>query len=318
MAAPAAADRVVALDVGGTNIKGAVVDGEGRVGTVLRRPTRAAEGPQAALEAVLGLAAELACASPATVGVGLAVPGLVDERTGTVLQAVNLRWEQLAIGAAVRERLGVPVAVMHDVRAGALAEGLLGAARGVRDFLLLTLGTGVGAAIVIDGRPHTGVHGTGGELGHVAIDPRGPICGCGRAGCLEAFASAGHVARRYRDMAGDAAGECSAEDVARRATDGDALAAEVWRGALDALAVAIANYITLLDPELVVIGGGRAAAGEDLFGPLRRRLAAHVRFADAPPVVPAALGEEAGRWGAAIAAWQAAGVDAESLAGWAA
>lgn len=317
MAARAPAECVVAIDVGGTNIKGAVVDRQGRVCEVERRPTRAADGPESAAEAVLSLAGELASAR-ATVAVGLAVPGLVDERTGTVVRSVNLLWENLAIGSAARERLGVPVALLHDVRAAGLAEGLLGAARGARDYLLLTLGTGVGAAVVIDGQPYTGAHGIGGEVGHATVDPRGPICGCGRAGCLEALASAGHVARRYRAMAGDDASECSAEDVARFAVAGDPVASEVWGDALDALAAGIANYVVVLDPELVVIGGGMATAGDDLFEPLRSRLPAHLRFSDAPPVVPAELGDDAGRWGAAIGAWRAAGIDEEALAAWAA
>lgn len=316
---PVAPQHVVAIDVGGTSLKAAVVNGDGHAQCFERRPTRAADGPEAVIDAVLGLAADLASAVPETVAVGLALPGVVDDETGTVINAANLRWRDVPIAALARDRLGMAVAVMHDVRAAALAEGLLGAARGANDYLLITLGTGVGAALVIRGQPYTGAHGFGGELGHVAVGPQGPVCGCGRPGCLETFASAGHIALRYRAMAGEQAEGCTAREVAQRAASGDAIAGAVWREALDALALAVANYVTLMDPELIVIGGGMAAAGDDLFGPLRHRLEAHVRFGKPPAVVAARLREEAGRYGAAIGAWRAAGldgVDDTRLSGW--
>ncbi|MFZ0388589.1 MAG: ROK family protein [Solirubrobacteraceae bacterium] len=312
-------DHVVAIDVGGTTLKGSLVDRSGCSHGLVRRQTPVAEGAQAVLEAVTSLAADLSRADRGArpVAVGLAVPGLVQERTGSVLNATNLGWRDVAIGPLLTERLEMTVAVSHDVRAGALAEGVLGAARGCRDYLLVTLGTGVGAAVVIDGRPYTGAHGIGGELGHVAVEPRGPICGCGRAGCLEAVASAGHIALRYHAMMGGAGEPVSAEEVARRAVGrGDAIANSVWREAIQALTLTIANYATLLDPELVVIGGGMAGAGANLFDPVRHGLNAHMRFGEPPPVVPASLGAEAVRFGAAVAAWRAAGIDESELASW--
>jgi len=313
---PLAPQHVVAIDVGGTSLKGSVVDGDGHAVSLERRPTRAEDGPDAVIDAVLALASDLTSGSPDTAAVGLALPGVVDDETGTVISAANLRWRDVPIAALAAERLGLAVAVMHDVRAAAVAEGLLGAARGAHDYLLMTLGTGVGAAMVIRGQPYTGAHGFGGELGHVAVEPRGPLCGCGRAGCLEAFASAGHIALRYRAMAGAHAEGCSAREVAQRAATGEPIAGAVWREAVDALAIAVANYVTLMDPELIVIGGGMAAAGDELFGSLRHRLEAHMRFGKPPPVVPAWLGEEAGRYGAAIGAWRAAGIDEARLRTW--
>ena len=313
---PVASEHVVAIDVGGTTLKAAVVNDDGHVHSFERRETRAGEGAEAVIDAVLTLAADLAAVAPRTVGLGLALPGVVDDEAGTVLNATNLRWRDVPIGAMARERLGIAVVVMHDVRAAALAEGLLGAARGARDYLLITLGTGVGAAMVIRGQPYTGSHGFGGEFGHVAVEPRGPLCGCGRPGCLEAFASAGHIALRYAAMTGNTAQGTTAREVARRAADGEAIAGAVWRDAVDALAIAVANYVTLMDPELIVIGGGMAAAGDDLFGPLRHRVEAHVRFGSPPPVVPARLGEAAGRYGAAIGAWRAAGLEEPRLRTW--
>jgi glucokinase len=303
------ADRIVAIDLGGTSLKGAVVsEGTPEVRT---RPTPASEGPDAVVDAVAGFAADLVgCARPVA-GIGLAVPGIVDEDSGTVIEAANLGWRDVAIGPVVKERVGVPVSLIHDVRAAALAEGLIGAARGYDDYLLLTLGTGVGAAVVFGGKPYTGLGGRGGELGHTTVDPDGPVCACGGHGCLEAYASAGAVVRRYAERTGE---RVEAEEVVARAVGGDHVAQALWDDALDALALAIANYATLLAPELVVIGGGLASAGEYLFDPLIRRLESLVRFAEAPAVVPAALGPDAGWRGAAIAACRAARVSALAVA----
>ncbi len=306
---------VVAIDVGGTTLKGARVDRRGQTHGQERRPTRTDAGPRAAIDAVLALAGDLARHEPGPVAIGLAVPGLVDEGAGTVRNAANLRWRDVPIGPLAQQRLGTVITVSHDVRAAALAEGLLGVARDATDYLLITLGTGVGAAVVIGGRPYSGAHGIGGELGHTAVEPRGPMCGCGRQGCLEALASASQIARRYHQMTGDSADGLGAEQVSKRAAAGDPVANAVWSQALDALAIAIANYATLLDPEMVVIGGGMAAA-DNLFDPLRHRLRAHMRFGEPPAVVPARLGQEAGRLGAAIAAWRAAGIDEAELASW--
>ncbi len=307
---------MVAIDLGGTSLKGSLVDRRGRSSGLERRPTHVAGGSQAVIDDVLGFAADLAQTEPPPVAIGLAVPGLVDERRAYVINATNLGWRDVPIGQLVEERLGMTAILEHDVRSGALAEGLLGAARQSSDYLLLTLGTGIGAAVVIGGHPYTGAHGIAGEFGHVAVEPRGPMCGCGRAGCVESLASAGHIALRYRAMTGSRDDELTAEEVARRAGAGEPTAELVWREAINALALAIANYATLLDPELVVIGGGMAAAGDDLFGPLRQALRAHIRFGEPPPVVPAELGVTAVRYGAAIVAWRAAGIDESELSAW--
>lgn len=310
-------DRVIAIDVGGTSLKGAVVDRRGQLLFQSRRPTGAQRGSDAVLAAILDFASDLVGEHASTAAVGITTPGLVDERAGVVLAAANLHWRDVPIRQLAHHRLGLPVAVMHDVRAAALAEGLMGAAQGRDDYLMVTLGTGIGAAVVIGGRPYTGAHGIGGELGHVAVQPRGPLCGCGRPGCLEALASAGHVATHYRTMTGDRE-LVDAEQVAARAAAGDEIAHLVWDTAIDALALAMANYCALLDPELIVVGGGMATAGQRLFAPLQRRLVAHLRFGQPPPVVAAALGADAGRRGAAIAAWRLGGIDEADLSAWAA
>jgi len=308
-------ERVIAIDVGGTTLKGARVDRSGHATAAGERPIQAEAGAQAVIDAVLQFADDLAAEPPHPQALGVAVPGLVDERAGVVMSSANLGWQNVPIVELLSERLRITVTARHDVRAAALAEGLFGAARGRSDYLLLTLGTGIGAAVVIAGHPYTGAHGIGGELGHVAVSPSGPTCGCGQRGCLEALASAGHIARCYRAMSRQDE-TIGAEDVARRAAAGEPMADAVWSEAVGALALSIANYATLLDPELVVIGGGMAAAGDDLFVPLRVALLAQTRFGEPPPVVPAALGPEAGRYGAAIAAWQETGLAQSEFSAW--
>jgi glucokinase len=247
-------EQVVAIDVGGTTMKGAVFDRQGRIWNETRRPTDTDRGAKAVIESILALAGGLVSPSVRPTAFGIAIPGLVRDSDGMVLEATNVGLRDVPLRELASGRLSSPVAVLHDVRAAALAEGTLGAARGRSDYLLLTLGTGVGAAVIIGGRPYTGAHGIGGELGHVAVDQRGPVCRCGGTGCLEAIASAGAVERRFGHGV-------DARTVADRAAAYEPDAMRVWREALDALALAIVNYATLLDPEVVVIGGGLANAG---------------------------------------------------------
>ena len=177
---------------------------------------------------------------------------------------------QYLTASLARERLGTAVAVMHDVRAAALAEGLVGAARGVSDYLLITLGTGVGAAMVIRGQPYTGAHGRGGEFGHVAVEPRGPLCGCGRPCCLEAFASAGHVALRYRAMAREAGRAVTSFEVRRQFVDGDTVCSIID------CEMAIPDVGRMTSAELLEVRDGVIIRGELIYDaePLRHAMAA--------------------------------------------
>jgi glucokinase len=309
---------VIGIDVGGTGLKGAVVDRQGQALVREQRPTQRERGPTAVIADILAFAHDLACALPGAAGAdrivaaGVAVPGLVNEEAGIALVSANLEWRDVPLRSLLEERLGIPVAVGHDVRVASIAEGLLGAARGSENYLFLTLGTGVGAAVVLHGAPYAGAHGVGGEFGHMTIQPNGPLCGCGHRGCVEALASAAAVARRYCALA-QTQEAVTARDVAERAIAGDMMAAQIWSEAVDALGLGIANYITLLDPERVVIGGGMADAGPALFQPLVARLAAEARFQPVPPVLPAALGNDAGYLGAALRAWLALDVPRADL-----
>ena len=208
-------------------------------------------------------------------------------------------------------RTGLQVFITHDVRAAATGEAALGGARDAGDHLFVAMGTGIGAAVVIDGRPYTGRHATAGEMGHMTIDPEGPECGCGARGHLEAYASAGGMRRRYAEAAG---GEVIETDVlVARAVAGDEPAKRIWNQAIDALALSLADAIVLLDPERVVIGGGLAAAGERLFEPLERRVRQRLPFDRAPPIVPAELGAEAGVRGMAVFTWRGIAKSASSI-----
>lgn len=313
----------IAIDVGGTSMKGALVGADGGVLAAGTRPTGAPAGRaggdshgggDAVLGAVLAYAVELAdraqeLTNQPPVAVGLAVPGVLDQARGVVEYATNLGWRQMPLRAEASRRLGLPVVIGHDVRTAAVAESRFGAAVGQRDFLYLSIGTGIAGALFVGGRPYAGATARGGELGHApvgsVVDGAPPErCRCGQAGCLETYASASAVLRRYEARGGGPG--LSTPDVVERAGD-DPVAAAVWREAVAALATALAWYTMVLDPTLVVIGGGLAEAGEALFGPLRAELSARLAWREPPQVLAGALGQSAGRLGAAVLAWQAVG-----------
>jgi glucokinase len=296
---------VVAVDVGGTAMKGALVD---RAGTIVRSdtcPTPVAAGVPAVVAALGDFAADLADES--TESVGVVVPGLIDEVAGTAIFASNIGWSNLPLREQISARLGLPVALGHDVRAGAVAEGQIGAAAGVDDFLFLPLGTGIAGGVVARGAAYAGAAGMGGEVGHTPVIPDGEPCACGQRGCLEVYASAAGIARRYAARSGrtDVTG---ARDVEDRMVAGDPDASAVWDDAVRALGLALATYTLTLDPSLIVIGGGLSRAGDLLFEPVRTAFASRLAFRPPAPIVPAVLGDRAGCLGAAIYAWRAAGV----------
>lgn len=296
----AGAGSVAGIDVGGTYTKAVLVGAAGRIVARERSDTPRTGGP-VVVEHLVALVARLATAAApdeplAAVGVG--VPGIVDEAAGIARYSANLNWRDLGLVDALRPRVGVPVALGHDVRLGALGEGALGAARGVADFLYLPIGTGVAAALVLGGRVRRGVHGAAGEVGHVVVEPGGPRCGCGRRGCLEAVASAGAIARRYGERRPGELVDAAA--VVARAASGDEIADALWREAVDALGVSLAGAQALVDVELVVVGGGLAHAGGPLFEGLAGVLADRLGWIAAPRLAAAELRDDAACLGAAL------------------
>ncbi|HEX3781098.1 MAG TPA: ROK family protein [Pseudonocardiaceae bacterium] len=301
---------LLAVDVGGTDIKSALLSADAErpsalsVLTRLRRPTpRAQDGTSTAkgiVATVAELVAELGAQSP-TGGidaVGVVVPGVVDAGVGVF--SANLGWRDFPFAAALGEAIEAPVVFGHDVGAGGVAEHRMGAARGCRDAVVMPIGTGIAAALIMDGEGRTG-GGYAGEIGHVDIGHQEP-CGCGRTGCLEAIASTSAIARRYgRRVGRQIAG---AAEVLAAANAGDADAAAVWTDALDGLAKGIAVLATLLGPERVVLGGGLAMAGTALTDPLTERIAGLLTFQRRPELRIAELGDEAGCLGAGFLALQ--------------
>ncbi|MFJ4779382.1 ROK family protein [Streptomyces sp. NPDC088762] len=299
--------HVIALDVGGTGMKAALVAADGTLLHEARRATGRERGPGAVVETILDFAAELRdtgrehFGQPASAA-GVAVPGIVDADNGIAVYAANLGWRDVPMRELLSARLGgIPVALGHDVRTGGLAEGRIGAGRDADRFLFVPLGTGIAGAIGIAGRIEAGAHGYAGEIGHIVVRPGGPACGCGQHGCLETLASASAVSRAWAAACGDP--DADAADCAKAVASGDPRAREVWLAAVGALADGLVTAITLLDPRTLIIGGGLAEAGETLFTPLRTAVEERVTFQRLPHIVPAALGDTAGCLGAGLLAW---------------
>lgn len=299
--------HVIALDVGGTGMKAALVADDGTLLHEARRATGRERGPDAVVETIQDFAAELLDTGRERFGrpasaAGVAVPGIVDAENGIAVYAANLGWRDVPMRALLSSRLGgIPVALGHDVRTGGLAEGRIGAGRGADRFLFVPLGTGIAGAIGIAGRIEAGAHGYAGEIGHIVVRPGGPACGCGQRGCLETLASAAAVSRAWAAASGDP--DADAADCAKAVASGDPRAQEVWLAAVGALADGLVTAITLLDPRTLIIGGGLAEAGETLFTPLRTAVEERVTFQRLPHIVPAALGDTAGCLGAGLLAW---------------
>ncbi|MFF2201381.1 ROK family protein [Streptomyces sp. NPDC058145] len=297
--------HVIALDVGGTGMKAALVGDDGELLHRARRATGRERGPDAVVETILDFAAELRAYGVETYGepaaaAGIAVPGIVDDEHGIAVYAANLGWRDVPLRALLAERLGVPVALGHDVRTGGLAEGRIGAGKGADRFLFVPLGTGIAGAIGVDGRVEAGAHGFAGEIGHIVVRPGGTPCPCGQHGCLERYASASAVSEAWAAACGDP--EADAADCAKAVASGDPNAVRVWQEAVDALADGLVTALTLLDPRTLIIGGGLAEAGEVLFQPLRDAVRRRVTFQKLPSIVPAALGDTAGCLGAGLLA----------------
>jgi glucokinase len=295
--------RHLGLDLGATNLKWAVVAQAGGRWTIEATDqvaTRIVADPDAVPATVVAQLAEVAVGAIAEWGpvlsVGIGVPGRYDPATGSTRFLVNVpgSWAGRPVARPVARAVGRPAFLVNDARAFGLAELRLGAGRGASSMVGLTLGTGVGGVFAIDGRVHQGHDGTAGEIGHQTIDPDGPWCHCGNRGCLEAYARADQIAA--------ACGTTTAEEAVRAAEAGDEVAraglAEVGRY----LGIGIANMITVISPDRIVIGGGVAAAGELLLAPIRAEIARRVRMTSIEDVtlVLAELGTWAGAIGAAV------------------
>ncbi|MEU1791846.1 ROK family protein [Streptomyces sparsogenes] len=302
-------DLIAALDIGGTKIAGALVDGAGKLVARARRATPAREPGETVMREVTAVLEELSGTAQwsrvAAVGIGSAGP--VDAGVGTVSPVNIPGWRDFPLVAGVRETVGdLPLALVGDGVAMTAAEHWQGAARGRTGALCMVVSTGVGGGLVLDGRLHPGPTGNAGHIGHISVDLDGDPCPCGARGCVERIASGPNIARRALEGGWSPGpdGDTSAAAVAASARAGDPVARASFERAAQALAAGIAATATLVEIEVAVIGGGVAGAGDVLFTPLRRALRdyATLSFVEGLEVVPAQMGTDAGLVGAAAAA----------------
>lgn len=306
---------IAGVDIGGTNLRvGLVPFAGGSPVAVSGAPTRAARGPVAVVEEVASMLrtaiAEVGRANVA--GVGIGAPGPLDRSSGVVLETPNLGWRDVPLVHMIASRIGLPVVLDNDANCFAFGEWWLGAGRGAERLIGVTLGTGIGGGIILGGAPYRGASDAAGEVGHTSIDYSGRRCACGSRGCVEAYASGSAIAARaaeglargadstLAEVAGDPAG-ITAEAVCRAAAAGDRYAMLIVDETARVIGVAVSNLIHLLNPDVVVIGGGVAGAGELLFAPLRDEVEqrAFRSAARACRIVPAELPAIAGLVGAA-------------------
>jgi len=282
---------VLGIDVGGTKIAAGLVTEQAEILHSEVAPTRAGEVYAVSLGQVY--AAIRACLSPEVRAIGICAPGPLNPKTGVVLNPPNLPgWRDVPLAGLVSREFGLPCSLENDANAAGLAETRFGAARGCSSVFYITLSTGIGTGIILDGRIYHGKNGQAGEGGHVTIDYQSAErCGCGLPGCIEALASGTALARRG----------LAPEKLAAAAQAGDAASLEVLEELAQRLGAWLGGMISLLDPDVVVIGGGLSRMGEPLFARLRRIAPQRSinQFAASTPIVPAQLGERVGILGAA-------------------
>jgi glucokinase len=291
---PARGGFAIGVDIGGTKVAAGLVDGGGEIRCQTRAPMvatgAAAAGLDAVTSAIQSVVAQSARESNSAGmirGIGICSPGPLDPKTGIVINPPNLPcWRNFPLAPEVAKVYRVPVKVDNDANAAALAEVRWGAGRGYRYVFYATIGTGIGTGIVFDGRIYHGKTGAAGEGGHVSIDYRGPRCGCGKLGCIEAFASGPAIAKRARtkltanpnvsssmlDLAGGNIDAVTSEMVGQAHAAGDVIAGEVLLETVELLTIWLGNMVDLLDPDVIIVGGGVAAMMRPFFDDIKRDL----------------------------------------------
>ncbi len=306
-------DWVVGIDLGATKIALGLVDPQNNVVAQRRILTNAADGPESAVERMAASIAELGVALPADqkiAAVGICSPGPLDHDAGVIIDPPNLTgWRDVPLQQMMEAKLNVPVRLEHDAKAAALGEFYYGAGQGEQHMIYVVAGTGVGAAIIINGQLYRGMHNFAGEVGHITIDRNGDPCGSGVRGCVQEYICGPGLARHYARLKGEnpASTDVTGEQVAELAEAGDEVALQVMTQAGEALGTAVASMAMILDIELYVIGGSVVKAGELLLGPARQTVP-HFCFdsvAATVRIVPAALHENGAILGCAWLARQA-------------
>jgi glucokinase len=307
---------ILAVDLGGTQIRAALCDPGGQIYRRTARPTLAAEGPEPVIARIKDAISEVIEGVPAgqLTGAGIGSPGPLDPMMGVVISAPNLPgWSNVPLRDIVSDHVGLPAYLGNDANVAGLAETLYGAARGEREVIYLTISTGVGSGIITDGRLLLGVRGLAGEAGHIVVQADGPLCGCGNCGCVEAFAAGTGIANFVREQLGAGVASqvrtlvdgdltrVSARIISQAARAGDALACEAFRRAGHYLGIGIANLLYLFNPRMVVLGGSVMKSSDLLMGPMWQaiRTLAKPAYVEGLTIVPAALGDDVGLLGAA-------------------
>lgn len=310
----------IGVDVGGTKVAAGFVDAQGEIHQHTRVPMNSRGTAEEGLAAVTGAIDELLRLAPETTSasrrIGICAPGPLDPHTGVVLNPPNVTcWRNYPLAAEIARRYGGTVKLENDAKSAGLAEALWGAGRGYRNVFYTTIGTGIGAGILFDGRIYHGRTGAADEAGHMVIDYHGPVCGCGKKGCIEALAAGPAIARKARaKLAGENAskslmfeltgGELDAvtsEMVGRAYEAGDSLAKEILLETIELVIIWLGNIVDLLEPDVIIIGGGVASMLNPFFGEIHKGLPAwcmNKRCVEIP-IVPASYGVESGIAGGA-------------------
>ena len=279
--------HAIGIDIGGTKIAGALVDAEGQILKDLRVPTPAKD-PNALVDAVVALIEELSKGQE-VLGAGIAAAGFIDADQANIIYAPNLSWRNEPFKAKLEARLSIPVIIENDANAAGWAEYRYGAGKGYKHMIMLTIGTGVGGAVITDSKMLRGGFGIAGELGHLRIVPDGILCGCGQKGCLESYGSGTALLKAAKDLAASgtqegarlreleaSAGKLTGQEVYQAILESDPGALRILAELGSWLGQAIASLTAVLDPEIVVIGGGVSAAGNLLLNPIREAYLKHL------------------------------------------
>ncbi len=308
----------IGIDVGGTNVKIALVDSNGKIGYSDTIPTRAEMGYEYTVnnmkQAIRDLLTETKLSPKDIEGIGFGLPGQVDFKSGIVRLITNIPgWVEIPLAKMIEDEFHIPTRIDNDVRCAALGELNFGAGKGCENLICITVGTGIGSGLIVNGKLVRGASNAAGEIGHIKLQMHdGPICGCGDTGCLEAFASGpsivamaeeyimGGKSTKYREMANG--NDITPFIVAEAAKAGDAVARRIYTKMGEYIGIGLASVVNLLNPEKIIIGGGVAGAGDILFTPLKETLKKRsMKIAgDTVEVVPAQLGNTAGVIGASL------------------
>jgi len=305
---------IIAVDLGGTQLRAALCTPDGTIHKHVKKKTRAKRGPEALLKRICETAQEVWPKEGEVRAIGMSAPAPFDPYEGVVLGAPNLPgWDRVPLRDIMKERLQRPVYVGNDANLAALGEHHFGAGRGFDDMVYITISTGIGGGVILGGKLWLGHKGLAGEIGHIVVETGGPLCNCGNRGCLEALASGtaiGHQARTLAAsgrapailaVAGGDVAQVTSASVGEAAAQGDKVATKLLRQAGRYAGIGIVNVMHLFNPQRIVLGGGVTQAGDLLFKPIRRtvrRWAMNPLFWEDTAIVPAALGDDAGLLGA--------------------